>query len=732
MISQLFDISNYYLNPFGIPILLVSIFIFFAGFFVLHQNRKSIINVAFCYECLSISLWLFAMGLVYFSSSMQVALTWYKHFTFLGVLNIMPSLVFFSLALLGQLKVRMKWIVANYFIVFGFYLFAIFSDKMVAPVMREYYWGFYPIYGSLALVFFIHFSIQALIGYGGLFIAYRREKNLTRKKQIGVIAIANIIGFTAAGDFVAKMIDVSLYPYGFISLFVFIFLVGYSIIRYRAFDIETVLHKTALWLLSFSFVLVPIFFIFRRLAPILDSSISLEFSFWIVSFLAFTLYLRLVQPKIDHFFQRHKSNLDEISTRFTEDLVHLKGLTQLVNHIEETISQSLYPQRVDIYIYDQANKKYHLESKNSKDGAIKELDGDNDFLDWLSTNSMIAYKDFIDIDPNYVKVRQRAKRYFELTEAAVVVPLALNENLLGAINLGKKSSLKRYKAVDLGFLSTLKNQSVIAISNSLLYEDMEKQVRDKTEALVEVQEQLVQAAKLATMGTLAGGVAHEINNPLAAILTNVQMLLMDGKPEEDEDLKESLELIEDATKRCRTIVQKLMTYARKPKESVEFAEVDVADVIQKVITFLNYQLKQEDVELSVDVEPDISKISGNQNELQQVITNVVLNAKDAIKRDKSRGIIKLVVVNEAGLVRIDIEDQGRGMSEDVISKMFDPFFTTKDVGNGLGLGLSICHSIIEKHKGTIIAQSEVGKGTIITIKLPKVLKTEEIENNRVL
>ena len=127
----------------------------------------------------------------------------------------------------------------------------------------------------------------------------------------------------------------------------------------------------------------------------------------------------------------------------------------------------------------------------------------------------------------------------------------------------------------------------------------------------------------------------------------------------------------------------------------------------------------------INIKGDIHKISGNQNELQQVITNVVLNAKDAIKRDENMGTINLSVVNEPGSVRIDVQDEGSGMSEETISKMFDPFFTTKDVGKGLGLGLSICHSIIEKHKGSIVAQSAVNKGTTITIKLPKAVKSQE-------
>jgi len=251
-------------------------------------------------------------------------------------------------------------------------------------------------------------------------------------------------------------------------------------------------------------------------------------------------------------------------------------------------------------------------------------------------------------------------------------------------------------------------------------------VKERTEELVEVQKQLIQAEKLATVGTLSGGVAHEINNPLAAILTNVQMMLMFADDEDTKVDKESLELIEEATQRCRTIVSKLMTYAKKPMESDEISRVDLMDALKKVISFIRYQLEQDGVKIFVEAEDTCYPILGNNNELEQVFTNFILNARDAIKKANKSGDIHIVFAKTDKQIKVSVKDEGAGIEDKILSKIFDPFFTTKDVGQGLGLGLSICQSIVEKHQGKIEVKSAVDKGTEFLIEFPIYVAVSEL------
>lgn len=726
MFSQLLNISSYYFNPYALPVFTVGILILFIGFFVLKQNRKSITNIACFLQCFSTGFWLFSITFVYLSRLPQTALTWYRYFTFFGVINIMPSLILLGVVFLGEFEKRKSFVIANYIISFVFYLLALSTDKVViSHDIRRYFWGFYPIYGPWAFGFIIIYFIQFMIGFARLFSAFRTESAPLKKTQIKTITIATLIAFPASIDFLPKFFNVSLYPFGYIPMFIYIGIVAYSIVRYRAFDIETVFHKTAMWFLTSSFIVIPVFFLYKWSFPFLKEPLALQIGFWVATFLLLGLYLRIIQPRIDHFFQRRQSNLTEISNSFIEDLVHLKGLNQLIMRIEDTIANTLYPQSVNIYIYNEADRKYKLINLKRSPDVIIDLLGDNLFLKWLSKNNKIAYRDFIEIDPIYTPVRDEAKQYFNLTKAIVLIPLVLNERLLGLINLGKKANLRRYSAFDFRFLTVLKNQSTIAVSNSLLYENIEERVRQRTKELLEVQRQLVHAEKLATVGTLAGGVAHEINNPLTAILTNVQMLLAASPVDGNLD-KESLELIEEATKRCRTIVQKLMAYAKKPLENAEISEVNLSSALKNVQSFLSYQLEQENIKLAIDAGNDEYLLMGNQNELEQVITNIVLNAKDAIKQIKNSGTIQICLKKNEDWLEILIRDDGSGIKKEVLPKIFDPFFTTKDVGKGTGLGLSICQSIVEKHKGIISVKTELNKSTTFIIRLPAAKKTADV------
>lgn len=715
MLEQLLDLSNYRYNPHAIPVVLVGVAIFTIGLFVFLQAKRMIKNVSFFLLCLSLSLWLLATGFVYLSNNPQTALLWYKYFTFFGVVSIMPNAYLFSAVSSGLLKKQRNFVIGAFVLSYIFYLLVVTTDKFIA-LPHLYFWGYYPHYERLNYIFLAFYAILFIASLVNLWRNYKRENIPIKKNQVLIIIIAFAAGFIASVDFVAKIWTVSVYPFGFGPMFIFTSLWAYSIIRYKAFDIETVIHKTVLWILSFSFIIVPIFFIYRCIFTQAGKSSFFQSAFWMVGFLILAFYLRIIQPKIDHLFQRRRYKLEDISTKFVEDLVRLKGINKLIQRIERTIAETLYPQQIDIFIYNEEKKSYKLANLPAKREVVQ-LKGKNLFLQWLSKNDKIVYKKFIDIDPVYAPIREKAKKYFGLSEAIVLIPLVLNEKLLGIINLGKKASLRRYSAADFHFLTTLKNESSIAISNSLLYENIEEQVRQRTQELVGVQKQLIQAEKLATVGTLAGGVAHEINNPLTAILANTQMLLTtDGKL--DSESKESLELIEEASQRCRTIVQKLMTYARKPLESNETSKLDLLDVVKSATSFLDYQLEQEDIKIISEIKENAYLVIGNHNELEQVLTNLILNARDAIKQIKKSGTIYLSLSKNDDWIKLEIRDEGEGISKKIISRIFDPFFTTKEVGKGVGLGLSICQAIVEKYNGLIKVQSEINRGSVFTVQLP--------------
>lgn len=717
--SQIFSISNYYFNIHAIPFLISGILIIAEAVFIFLQNKRSILNISFAGIALFSGIWLTGVGIIYSCLHEPLAVFWSRYYDWFGIIFITPSVYLFSCVWGRELtRKQIRFAYLNFIAAIGVYIFNV-TTTLLIPGVWSYSRGFYP-RGSMIGegIFVVWFYALMVLSFRNFIRCYRVETVAVKKKQIKLVIIAFVFGFIGSLDFIANF-GIPLYTIGSGAIFMFLTMIAYTIVNYKLMDIETVLHKTILWILSFSFITIPIFLLYRLFFPVMRESIALQFTFWAVSFLALALYLRLIQPRIDHFFQRRKANLEEISSRFIEDLVHLKGFKNLIRRIEETIVDTLYPQTTDIFIYNEKKKEYVLANPGEGKKSATILGKGDGFLKWLDRNNRIVYREYVETDPAYTAIREAAREYFDSTGAWVVIPLVLNENLLGVINLGKKENLRRYSAVDFHFLATLKNQSAIAISNSLIYQNIEEEVSQRTKELVEVQKQLIQAEKLATVGTLSGGVAHEINNPLTTILTNIQMLLAFSDDNGGDMDRESLELIEQATQRCRTIVQKLMTYAKKPLETAEHSEIDLSRILERAVSFIRYQLEQDNIKIIATVEKGIYPVMGNQNELEQVLTNVILNARDAIIKVKKGGDIHISLSQKDGQLKIKIQDEGAGIKKEIVRKVFDPFFTTKDVGEGLGLGLSICQSIIEKHQGRITVHSEPDKGSVFTIQLPR-------------
>jgi signal transduction histidine kinase len=723
MLERAIPFGNYQFSIHAVFVMVVSLLIFAIGLMILVQTKRTVKDIAFFLFCMSATLWLFTMGFVYSSPDPQTALRWYKTFTFFGVINLTPNLYLFAASASGLLKKQRNWVVLTYAATYIMYVLALTTEQWITMPYR-YFWGYYPHYEPPAYLFLLTFAIVFWANQAHLKLAYERENVPIKRNQIRLIKLGLLFGLTAFIDFGAKIWKVSIYPMGFVSMLTLVAVLAYSIVRYKAFDIETVFHKTILWILSFLMIIIPIFLAFRLCFALIENSVAYQALFFIVSFFVLTIYLRLVQPKVDHLFQRRKADLEVISSQFAADVVYLKGFERLIQRIEKTVMNTIYPSWVDIFIYDENLKNYQIVNREQMNDRVRCFNPGGFFLRWLKEKNKIVHKEFVEIDPEYASVKDNARGYFGETMATVAIPLVINERLLGIINLGKKINLKRYNALDFHFLTTLKNQSSIAISNSRMYQNIEEQVKERTQELVEVQKQLIQAEKLATVGTLSGGVAHEINNPLTAILINVQMLLSLDDNERAKDV-ESLKLIEEATQRCRTIVEKLMAYAKKPLENDAVSATDIKEVLHKTIAFIGYQLEQDNIQIVIKADQGPHLVLGNHNELEQVFTNIILNARDAIKEAKGSRHIHVSLCAQENQIRVEIKDQGSGISEQNLAKIFDPFFTTKDIGKGLGLGLSICQSIVEKYHGRIVVQSELGTGTVFTINFPEYSKKDK-------
>jgi len=233
----------------------------------------------------------------------------------------------------------------------------------------------------------------------------------------------------------------------------------------------------------------------------------------------------------------------------------------------------------------------------------------------------------------------------------------------------------------------------------------------------EMTRQLSNAEKLAAIGRLAGGVAHEINNPLGGILAFSQILLRERCPPEEQ--LEYLREIEKSAFRCKAIVEALLRFARQSPR-MKRAPLALNDVVLESLNLVSYKYAVRDVQIRCQLGEALPPVMGNANQLEQVLVNLLSNAFDAITSvtSKPKGAIDLVTSASEGWVELQVADSGAGISEGHLAKIFDPFFTTKEEGKGTGLGLAVTYAIIREHGGRIAARNRPGGGAVFTVALP--------------
>ncbi len=234
-------------------------------------------------------------------------------------------------------------------------------------------------------------------------------------------------------------------------------------------------------------------------------------------------------------------------------------------------------------------------------------------------------------------------------------------------------------------------------------------IRDFTQ-VKKLQQQVDQSEKLAVIGKLAAGIAHEIGNPLASISSIVQIL--QRKTSED-FTRSNLANIKENIDRISRIVRELVDFSRPPGDQKMYTQI--TEVIKTAIGIVKYDKRVKKVDFKTELDPALPQLNVIPDQLLQVFVNIMLNALDAIKGE---GIIKVTSYYDEQFVYVDIEDNGCGMDDNILKDIFDPFFTTKDVGKGTGLGLSVSYGIVKKFRGDILVKSIIDQGSVFTVKLP--------------
>jgi len=440
-------------------------------------------------------------------------------------------------------------------------------------------------------------------------------------------------------------------------------------------------------------------------------------------------YKHFQQSEIDLLFNfAHQAAIAIGNTKLYEDsLAKIKQLTTLYE-VGKTLSSTLdldellkkalellreqwgYPLCV-IFFLDREKDELYIREVTGRDfEEVKEMRfrvGIDGIAGWVAETGEPLYVSDVSKDPRYIQGLPEVK-------SEATFPLKVRNQLIGVLDIGS-SELMGFDEEDLKVLSSFASQVSISIENAQLFSDLKKTL----EELKQAQDQIVQAEKLRAMGEMASGVAHDFNNVLAAILGNIQLILHQLDHLRPEEVRERLRIIEQSSKDGAETVRRIQEFTGV-KRDMEFTLLSLNEIIEAAISITQPRWKDQAQKKGIQIElikklEDVPSILGNPSELREVFTNIIFNAVDAMPEGGQLTVSTQPQTDSR--VEVRISDTGIGMTEEVKKRVFDPFFTTKGVTNS-GLGMSVSYGIIKRHRGEILIESEVGRGTTFILHLP--------------
>ena len=723
------------MNSYALASFIISILSFLLGFFVFLKSRKSLINRAYLDLMLSISLWSFGLYRVFLSLSEAIALFW-CHFLYIGSIFIPTSFVIFVLKFLGlQQKnknlVKLLYSSSFLFVVLNFTPLFI---KGVEKKLNFIYWAkpgiiypFYPLFFFACIVYGCYLLIKTY--------SSSVESNYIRN-QIRYILISCFFGFGGGLTVFLVDLDIKINPFGIYSISLFPIIMAYAILKFRLMDIRVAITRTGIFIMVYTLVLgLPFLLasniVWRNKIVVLIGSIWWTVPLGLMAVLATAgpfiyIYLnRKAEERLLKEQRRYQNILKEASLGMTR----IRDLKRLLNLITHIVTKSVKISYIGIYLYHRDSDEFLLEVSRDKGRTpIPKLTSENTLITWIQLRRQpLIYEEVKrqaqdSPDPAYKQLEENMRA---LT-ASVVLPSFLEDRFLGFIVLGEKMSGQIYTMEDLNVFQVLASQAALAIENAQFYNEAK-----------EMQLQIAQAEKMATIGTMADGLSHQINNRFYALSLiagdSMDTLKLTDTTNCTPEVKEMLGQISHALERIQVnvmqgseVVKGMLKYSRTGSEDFEALSVD--QIIDDTLEMVQFKVKLSEIDIVRDYPKETPKIHGNLAQLEEVFFNFIDNAYDAIverrttlKEEGYRGRVTISAHPKDSKLEITIEDNGMGVKDDDNRKLFTPFFTTKSSSRtkGTGLGLYVINKIItEAHKGKITFESDYKVGTRFIVELP--------------
>jgi len=691
------------------------------GVFVYLKSRASIINKTCMFLNLSVSLWCFGLFGRDISSEKTTAL-FFVRLCYLGSIFVPAFFFHFVNSLLKLTKNRL--ILLFYAVAFMFSAFDSTSllIKDVRPILSFRYYGvpgpIYPFY-TISQVGIIAYGHYILIKY------FRKSEGQTRN-QIKYLLFATVSGFFGAITTFLPVFNIKVFPFGLYFVSVYVVIISYAIAKHRLMDINIVFKKGTTYALLILLLFVPSFLLallFQKIVYGDTHYLLLGFVLLLLSLV--TIVFNKIKPHtekaVEQLLFKDRYDYRETLARFSRAMVTILDLQSLAKSVFETITQTMGVEKASLFLWNEEKEAYSLfEAKNINVTTTNpQLPKDDPLPRYLQKMGEIIIREELAKGANIPELKYIVNM-MSLIGAEVSLPLISKGQLVGMLNLGYKFNKDIYSHEDIELLSTLANQTAIAIENARLYEDLK---RSKS--------YIRRADRLASLGTLTAGLAHEIRNPLVAIKTLTQLL--PDRLEDEEFRDQFLKIAAGEVDRISSLVNELLDFARPSDPKLEFEDINT--ILDGMILLVSTETKKRQIDILRSYTSDLPPVQIDREQIKQVFLNVLLNAIQATPENgkitvKTRSFIK---PGGEPYIQVECTDTGCGIPPEHIEEIFNPFFTTKSTGSGLGL--SISHQIIQDHRGYIDVESQWGRGSSFFINLPvnqdhPKRRKSDLENNQ--
>ncbi len=714
--------------------------IFFTFFYA--ANRKT--AKVFCFYLFTIAFWSF---FVFVCTTVQNQKAAYFYSQICHVIGVFIPISFFHLVL--ELthypkKIYIRILSLGYVLVGAISLLIIAKPRIfIAAVVSKLSFPFFPDAGPLFIGWNIVFILFVLLGCLVLFNEYLRTKGM-EKNRLLTFLLANLIGYSGGIGCFFPVYDLDFFPFpfGIFGVFFFNAITMYAIVRYNLMEIRIAAARTGIFVFVYCIVLGMPAVLVSQGRVVLEGYLGAHWWFLpaglfaILSFSGPFFYL-ILQRKAEAVLLREQRAYQQTLLQASRGMTLVKDLNKLLKVIVHILTKTVKITHARIFLMDSGNSRFVCRAAR---GDYRE--GATEFIPVGSVLIERLYERMGPLMREEFYARQSEDdsvgREMESLNAAVVVPSFVQDRLLGFLVLGEKKSKRLYSESDLDILTTLANQGALAVENCIFLEEFEHQ-----------QAHFFQAAKMADLGTMASGIAHQVNNRFNVIKLGAESALMVDFPRIEKQMAaNNLEGVRPLIGSLETVYRKIAKNADHGGEIVRrlldfsrlsegFGPVSVRDVAASCIRLWECKRPLYDIDFRMEIPDGLVKIHGNSSEVEEILFNLLDNAYDAIKMKEEawacgklekpehpvKGKITLsareVFRRGRRCVEVMISDAGLGMTEEVRKQVFVPFFTTKATAiKGTGLGLYVIRKMVDAHQGEIELESVYGEGSSFRVFLP--------------